>query len=86
MANGDDEKRYTGHVLWYDHRRGFGFAECAAAGVDIFIHGSEFKKNENERALHVRKNQRLSFALEQKKKGLAARNIRMVPMSEVHNI
>lgn len=67
MSN-DLEKRYTGTVIWFDNRKGFGFILWEKDGVaqtDLFVHFSDIV-SQGFKTLH--KDQKISFALGVNKK------------------
>ncbi len=61
-----------GKVKWFNEKKGFGFIENED-GTDIFVHYSAIQMG-SFRTLF--EGQRVSFDVEQGKKGLAAANVR----------
>ncbi|MBW1996679.1 MAG: cold-shock protein [Deltaproteobacteria bacterium] len=64
----------TGIVKWFDDRKGYGFIE-QEDGSDVFVHhtginGSGFKS--------LREGDRVSFTIEQGKKGPSAVNVTVI--------
>jgi len=63
------EETYTGLVIWFDNRSGYGFIEWAKEGVkqkDLFLHFSDVNC---EGYKTVKKGQNVSFSLGLNNKG-----------------
>jgi CspA family cold shock protein len=63
-----------GRVKWFNEKKGFGFIESDEGG-DVFVHYSAIQ-NPGFRTLA--ENQRVSFDVEQGKKGPAATNVKIL--------
>ena len=63
-----------GRVKWFNEKKGFGFIESDEGG-DVFVHYSAIQ-NPGFRTLT--ENQRVSFDVEQGKKGPAATNVKIL--------
>ncbi|MCK9230557.1 MAG: cold-shock protein [Syntrophales bacterium] len=64
----------TGIVKWFNESKGFGFIENDEGG-DVFVHYSAIQ---GDGFKVLRENQRVSFDVEQGKKGPAAANVRLL--------
>jgi cold shock protein len=62
-----------GRVKWFNEKKGFGFIEVDGQDKDVFIHHSAISM-QGFRTLQ--EGQRVSFEIEQGKKGPAAVNVR----------
>lgn len=63
---------YQGTVKWFNESKGYGFIEKDEGG-DVFVHYSAIQ-GEGFKVLH--ENQRVSFDIEEGKKGPAAANVK----------
>lgn len=63
-----------GKVKWFDERKGFGFIE-ADGGGDVFVH---FKSIQSSGFKTLQEGQRVSFDVQQGKKGPAAENVKSI--------
>jgi cold shock protein len=63
-----------GKVKWFDERKGFGFIE-ADGGGDVFVH---FKSIQASGFKTLQEGQRVSFDVQQGKKGPAAENVKSI--------
>jgi CspA family cold shock protein len=63
---------YQGTVKWFNESKGYGFIEKDEGG-DVFVHYSAIQ-GEGFKVLH--ENQRVSFDIEDGKKGPAAANVK----------
>jgi CspA family cold shock protein len=64
-----------GRVKWFNEKKGFGFIEVDGQDKDVFIHHSAINM-QGFRTLQ--EGQRVSFEIEQGKKGPAAVNVKAV--------
>ena len=64
-----------GHVKWFNENKGFGFIEVDGQDKDVFIHHSAISM-QGFRTLQ--EGQRVSFDIEQGKKGPAAVNVKIL--------
>jgi cold shock protein len=60
-----------GTVKFFNETKGFGFIKPANGGQDIFVHVSGLKDQ-------IRENDRVSFEVQNGKKGLNAVNVRLL--------
>jgi CspA family cold shock protein len=63
-----------GKVKWFDERKGFGFIETDGGG-DVFVH---YKSIETGGFKTLQEGQRVSFDIQQGKKGPAAENVKAI--------
>lgn len=61
----------TGTVKFFNDVKGFGFITPSDASPDVFVHQSGLKTN-------IKENDKVSFDVEQGKKGLNAVNVELV--------
>lgn len=66
------DDRQTGQVDWFNDTKGYGFITNDAGGADLFAHYSQIR-GEGRRTLVI--GERVSFGVEQERKGLAAVDI-----------
>ncbi len=66
------EYRIIGTVKWYNKHKGFGFL-ATDEGEDVFLHHSAFGDDVRQ---HIRDGARVSFEIEQRKKGPSAAHVR----------
>jgi CspA family cold shock protein len=60
----------TGVVKFFNEAKGFGFIKTEGSGQDIFVHVSGLKDQ-------VRENDKVTFEVQEGKKGLNAVNVRL---------
>ncbi len=63
-----------GKVTWFDERKGFGFIETDG-GADVFVH---YKSIQAGGFKTLEEGQRVSFDVQQGKKGPAAENVKTI--------
>ncbi len=62
-------ERETGTIKWYNRKKGFGFITPDAGAEDIFLHHSALQRSSQA---HVEPGDRITFFIEQRKKGPSA--------------
>lgn len=67
----------TGTVLWFDPVKGYGFISQDDGEEDIFVHFRSINLVNNER-IELKKEQRVSYEVEDGKKGLHAINVSVI--------
>lgn len=67
----------TGTVLWFDPVKGYGFISQDDGEKDIFVHFRSINLVNNER-IELKKEQRVSYEVEDGKKGLHAINVSVI--------
>jgi len=70
----DKSKTFSGEVLWFDDKLGYGFLVCKELGNNIFVHHTRIQSGENWKTLS--KGQYVQFEITETQKGLMAVNIR----------
>ena len=60
----------TGVVKFFNESKGFGFIKTEGTGQDIFVHVSGLKEE-------IRENDKVTFEVQEGKKGLNAVNVRL---------
>ncbi len=60
----------TGVVKFFNESKGFGFIKTEKTGQDIFVHVSGLKEE-------IRENDKVTFEVQEGKKGLNAVNVRL---------
>ncbi|MGD9364689.1 MAG: cold-shock protein [Desulfobacteraceae bacterium] len=64
----------NGRVKWFDDKKGFGFIE-QENGPDVFVHHSSIAASGFK---SLQEGDRVTFEIEQGKKGLSAKNVKVV--------
>ena len=64
----------NGVVKWFDEKKGFGFIE-QESGPDVFVHHSNINMTGFK---SLKEGERVTFEIEQGKKGLTAVNVKVV--------
>lgn len=67
----------TGTVVWYNAEKGYGFISQDNGGDDIFVHFRYINLVNDER-VELQKGQRVSYEVEDGKKGLHAINVSII--------
>ena len=65
-------EKETGKVKWFDDKKGYGFIVPDSGGKDLFVHYSSIE-GDGHRSLD--EGDKVSFTVEQGKKGLEATNV-----------
>ncbi len=65
----------TGKVKWFDGEKGFGFIGQDSGGEDVFVHVNNLSIGGFK---SLSEGQRVSFSVEQGKKGLQATDVRLL--------
>ncbi len=65
--------RMTGTVKWYNKKKGFGFITSDMNGEEVFLHRTALQPHEE---VHIVPGDRITFKIQKKEKGLAARDIK----------
>lgn len=68
-----EERRFTGTVLWFNDKLGYGFIECPELKMNIFVHYSRLQNGEKWKSLS--KSQFVEFETVKTEKGLMAVNV-----------
>ncbi len=66
-----------GKVKWFDERKGFGFIEKDGGG-DVFVHYKSIQAGPGGGFKTLQEGQRVSFDVQQGKKGPAAENVKSI--------
>ena len=69
---GQKKKRLNGTVKWFNNSRGFGFIKREGEEKDIFVH---FSAVQNSGLKYLKKNEQLTFEVENSDKGPSAVNL-----------
>ena len=65
-------QRESGHVKWFNEKKGFGFIARDGGGGDVFVHYSAINGQGHKT---LTQGQRVEFTVEQGPKGLAAADV-----------
>lgn len=69
--------RETGHVKWFNEKKGFGFIVSSNSGEDIFVHYKDIDIN-GDGFKTLNENDCVSFVLDKGPKGLKAQDVLVV--------
>ena len=72
----DEDKRKTGHVKWFDRKKGFGFI-IDEDGNDIFVHYSALQGRDDDYKT-LNENDKVEFEVVQAEKGPQAKNVEIL--------
>lgn len=75
------DNRVVGGVEWFDNDRGYGFIRIEGTNRDIFVHKSDVLESDGTRRLDS--GDRVEFRLEEGPKGLQAKNVIRLNVSEL---
>ena len=75
------DNRVVGGVEWFDNDRGYGFIRIEGTNRDIFVHKSDVLEGGGTRRLDT--GDRVEFRLEEGPKGLQAKNVIRLKISEL---
>ena len=70
-------ERYTGVVIWFSNKKGFGFIEVDGDAEDFFVHWCNVNNDVNGFKT-LKKDQRVSFAIGTNKKGQQAIDVDVI--------
>lgn len=70
-------ERYTGVVIWFSNKKGFGFIKRDDGGTDEFVHWCNVNNDVNGFKT-LKKDQRVSFAIGTNKKGQQAIDVDVI--------
>jgi CspA family cold shock protein len=72
----EEMKVYTGSVVWFNDKRGFGFLKPDNGSKDMFVHYTNIDSDAKFKTLVA--GQRVSYVLGQNKNGPQAEQIRII--------
>lgn len=71
----NQSNRVTGTVKWYSEKKGYGFVSPESIDDDVFIHHSDIQEGDDSCFFS---GDRITFTIEEQKKGLAAKNAKLL--------
>jgi CspA family cold shock protein len=76
----EEMRVYTGQVVWFNDKRGYGFVKLDDGSKDMFVHYTNIDSDAKFKTLVA--GQRVSYVLGQNKNGPQAEQIRVVEEAE----
>jgi CspA family cold shock protein len=74
----------SGKVKWFSVSKGYGFIKTDDEGLDVFVHYSEIKVNQED-FLFLKKNDKVEFSIEETDKGFEALNVKIIGNAQFYN-
>jgi len=76
----EEMKVYTGEIVWFNDKRGYGFCKPDDGSKDMFVHYTNIVSDEKFKTLVA--GQKISYILGQNKNGPQAEQIRVIGEAE----